>query len=82
MRSGVALSVVTPSRCVTSGSFGSVCETRFWTCTCALSRSVPSAKVTVSVINPSVVACDDVYSMFSTPLMACSNGAATVSAMT
>ena len=29
--------------------------TRFWTSTCALSRSVPSLKVIVSVIAPSLV---------------------------
>ena len=67
---------------MTSGSFGSVCDTRFCTSTCALSRSVPSANVTVSVTTPSLVDCDDVYSMSSTPLMACSSGDATVSAMT
>ena len=37
-------------RCTSGGSRGSACATRFCTCTCALSRSVPSAKVTVSVM--------------------------------
>ena len=39
-----------------SGSRGSACCTRFCTSCCARSRSVPSLKVTVSVIVPSLVA--------------------------
>ena len=39
-----------------SGSLGNAWETRFWTCTCALSTSVPSLNVTVSVMTPSEVA--------------------------
>ena len=54
--------------------------TRFCTSTWALSRSVPSAKVTVSDIDPSAVACEVMYSMFSTPLTSCSITAATVAA--
>ena len=49
MKSGVDFSVTTPMRCTSDGSRGSACATRFCTCTCALSRSVPSANVTVSV---------------------------------
>ena len=79
--SGDALLVVTPSRCTSCGSFGNACATRFCTCTCALSTSVPSLKVTVSVITPSEVACEYWYSMSSTPVIACSSGEATVSAM-
>ena len=45
-------------------------------------RSTPSLKVTVSVYVPSLVHCDDMYIMFSTPLTCCSIGAATVSATT
>ena len=45
-------------------------------------RSTPSLNVTVSVYVPSLVHCDDMYSMFSTPLTCCSIGAATVSATT
>ena len=48
--------VSTPRRRTSSGSFGSACETRFWTSTCALSMSVPSLNVTVRVITPSLVA--------------------------
>ena len=47
VRSGDCLIVVTPRRRTSSGNFGSACETRFCTCTCALSTSVPSLKVTV-----------------------------------
>jgi hypothetical protein len=59
VRSGEALLVTTPARCTSAGSFGSTWATRFWTWTWALSRSVPSAKVTVSVITPSAVDWDD-----------------------
>jgi hypothetical protein len=50
------LAVVMPRRRTSSGSRASACETRFCTCCCALSTSVPSLKVTVSVSLPSVVA--------------------------
>ena len=59
MKSGDAFSVVTPIRWTSCGRRGSVCATRFCTCTCALSRSVPSAKVMVSVSAPSEVACEN-----------------------
>ncbi len=59
MRSGELLRVVTPSRRTSSGSFGSATATRFWTSTCALSRSVPSLKVMVIETLPSPVDCDD-----------------------
>ena len=54
--SGEFFFTVTPSRRTSSGSFGSAIATRFWTSTCAMSRSVPSAKVTVSCSLPSAVA--------------------------
>ncbi len=54
--SGELLTVVTPRRRTSSGRRGSACDTRFCTSCCALSGSVPSLKVTVSVITPSVVA--------------------------
>src|SRR5579883_2524912 len=81
MRSGEDLVVVTPSRRTSSGSLASVCATRFCTCTCAVSRLVPSLKVTVRVMTPSLVDWEYMYSEFSTPLIACSSGAATVSEM-
>jgi hypothetical protein len=56
VRSGELLIVVTPRRRTSSGRRGSAWETRFWTSCSALSGSVPSLKVTVSVIRPSVVA--------------------------
>ena len=59
MMSGDAFSVVRPMRCTSCGSRGSACATRFCTWTCAVSRSVPSAKVMVSVIRPSAVACEN-----------------------
>ncbi len=56
VRSGELLTVVTPRVRTSSGSRGSACETRFCTSCWALSGSVPSRKVTVSVMVPSVVA--------------------------
>ena len=52
--------------------------TRFCTSTCAVSRLVPSLKVTASDMAPSLVDCDVMYSMLSTPLTSCSIGVATV----
>jgi hypothetical protein len=54
--SGEFFFTVTPKRCTTSGSRGTATETRFCVSTCAVSRLVPSAKVTVSVSLPSPVA--------------------------
>ena len=48
--------VVMPKARTSAGRRGSAWATRFCTSCCALSGSVPRAKVTVSVINPSVVA--------------------------
>ncbi len=59
VRSGELLTVVTPSWRTSSGSRGSAWLTRFCTCTCARSTSVPIRKVTVRVSTPSAVACDD-----------------------
>ncbi|CAM5213705.1 hypothetical protein BTHI11S_00658 [Bosea thiooxidans] len=56
VRSGELLTVVMPSRRTSSGGRGSAWLTRFCTSCCALSGSVPSRKVTFSVICPSVVA--------------------------
>src|ERR1700733_7073405 len=42
----------------------------------------PSLKVMVRLYEPSLLLCDDIYIMFSTPLICCSIGAATVSATT
>ena len=55
MMSGELLRVVTPWRRTSSGRRGSATATRFCTSTCAVSRSVPSAKVTVIVTLPSAV---------------------------
>ena len=71
--------VVTPRRRTSSGSFGVAMATRFWTSTWAKSGLVPSLNVMVSCMPPSLVACDSMYSMPSTPLTSCSIGAATVS---
>ena len=57
--SGERLAVVTPRRRASSGSLGSATATRFCTSTCALSKSVPSLNVIVSVIEPSLVHCAD-----------------------
>src|SRR5258706_350355 len=48
--------VVTPNRRTSSGSRGSACATRFCTSCCALSGSVPSLKVTVSISSDSTPA--------------------------
>ena len=61
---------------------GSAIATRFCTCTWAVSTSVPSLNVTSKVYEPSLLLCDVMYSMFSTPTTCCSIGAATVSAIT
>src|SRR6516165_3640063 len=73
---------VTPVALMTSGSIGRACETRFCTNTWAVSRSTPSLKVTVRLYEPSLLHCDDMYIIFSTPLTCCSIGAAIVSATT
>src|SRR6266567_1320567 len=73
---------VTPVALMTSGKRGRACATRFCTSTWAVSRLTPSLKVTVRVYEPSLLHCDDMYIMFSTPLTCCSMGAATVSATT
>ena len=77
--SGDRLRVVMPVARTTSGSCGIARLTRFCTRTCAMFRSVPLANVTVSEYEPSLVLCDDMYSMSSTPLTCCSMGAAMVS---
>src|SRR5918992_1905760 len=79
VRSGELLTVVTPDWRTSSGSRGSAWATRFCTCTWARSGSVPMRKVTVVVNTPSEVAWDDMYSMFSTPLICSSSGVATAS---
>src|SRR6516165_2912026 len=79
---GDCLLTVTPVALTTSGNVGKAWLTRFCTSTWAMFRSVPSSKVTVRLYPPSFVHCDDMYSIFSTPLTCCSIGAATVSAMT
>ena len=76
--SGEFFFTVTPRRCTASGSRGRAMATRFCVSTCAVSRSVPSLKVTVTVSLPSPVAWLLKYSMFSTPLICCSSGVATV----
>ena len=54
--SGEFFRVTTPLRCTSSGNCGCAIATRFCTSTCALSRSVPSLKVTVMVSWPFEVA--------------------------
>ena len=74
--------VVTPMARTTSGSDGSAMATRFCTSTWAMLMSVPISNVTSRVYEPSLLLCDVMYSIFSTPLTCCSIGAATVSATT
>src|ERR1700677_4496392 len=80
--SGAFFFVVTPVCLMTSGINGNARATRFWTITCARFKSTPSLKVIVRLYEPSLVHCDAMYIMFSTPLTCCSIGAATVSATT
>src|SRR6516164_6477544 len=56
--------------------------TRFCTMTRAASRSVATSNVQLSVYEPSLPDCDDMYSMPGMPVTCCSIGAATVSATT
>jgi len=77
--SGVFLRIVMPWFWTEVGSSGMASCTRFWTMTRAVFRSVPMSKVTVSVYEPSLPICEDMYSMPSTPFTCCSIGAATVS---
>jgi hypothetical protein len=71
-----------PIRRTSSGSLGSATATRFCTRTCETSRSTPSSKVIVRVMEPSLADCDSMYIIPSTPLISCSRGVATVSAIT
>ncbi len=59
VRSGDCLVTVTPMRCTSWGNRGRAWLTRFCTCTWALSISVPSLKVTVRLMVPSAVPCED-----------------------
>ncbi len=80
--SGEVFCVTTPIRWTSSGSRGSARDTRFCTWICAMSGSVPCLNAMVSTMRPSVAIWEFMYSMPSTPLITCSSGAATVSAMT
>src|SRR3984893_7335473 len=82
IRSGELLLTVTPILRTSAGSRGWAIATRFCTCTCAMSRLVPSSKVTAMEKRPSALEFDDMYIMFSTPLICCSIGVTTVEATT
>src|SRR5215470_10992645 len=82
IRSGELLATVTPILRTSAGSRGWAIDTRFCTCTCAMSRLMPRSKVTEIENFPSAVEFDDKYSMFSTPLICSSIGATTVEATT
>ena len=69
---------VMPSFCTSGGITGKASDTRFCTSTWAMSVFMPRRKVTVRVYVPSLVHCDDMYNMFSTPLTCSSIGAVTV----
>ena len=77
-----AFFTVTPCRVTSSGSLLWACATRFCTSVFTVSRSVPVSKYTEIDRRPSLDAFDCMYSMFSTPLIACSSGTATVSSTT
>src|SRR5215831_14225826 len=82
IRSGEDLFTVTPMLRTSAGRRGWAIWTRFCTCTWAMSRLVPSSKLTEMEKRPSAVAFEDMYSMFSTPLICCSIGVTTVEATT
>src|SRR5271155_2716394 len=82
IRSGDALVTVTPILRTSAGSRGCAMATRFCTCTWAISRLVPSSKLTWMLNRPSAVELEYMYSMFSTPLICCSIGVTTVAATT
>ena len=62
------------------GRVASACDMRFCTFTVAISRSVPSSNVMVSIYEPSEPEVELRYIMPSTPLTCCSMGTPTVSA--
>ena len=80
--SGDCFLAVTPMFFTASGSMGWAMATRFCTSTWAILMSVPRAKVTSREYEPSLLLCDDMYIIPSTPTTCCSIGAATVSAST
>ncbi|CRN38103.1 hypothetical protein PAERUG_P52_2_London_26_VIM_2_02_13_03995 [Pseudomonas aeruginosa] len=80
--SGEVFWVTTPCRCTSSGRRESTRETRFCTWIWAMSGSMCWSKVMVRIIRPSVADCEDMYSIPSTPVIACSSGVATVCAIT
>src|SRR5262245_22306038 len=80
-RSGERFWVTRPTCRTTSGRRGSAWLTRFCVWTCAMSRFVPRRKVTVIEKLPSPVADEFRYSASSTPLICCSSGVMTVSAI-
>src|SRR3984957_4291801 len=82
IRSGDDFVTVTPILRTSPGKRGCAMATRFCTCTCAISRLVPSSKLIWIENRPSAVEFDDIYSMFSTPLICCSIGVTTVEATT
>jgi hypothetical protein len=82
VRSGACLRAVIPKRWTSSGSRGSATAMRLVTLTVAMSASVPSSKVTVMLIWPSLALADDMYSMSSVPLTCSSIGSVTVRSTT
>ena len=70
----------TPCCLTAAGRVGSASEMRFCTLTVAMSGSVPSSKVIVSIYEPSEPELLLMYIMPSTPFTCCSIGTPTVSA--
>ena len=75
------LRTVSPRSRTVCGSCGNTDWIRFCTSTCAMSTFVSFLNVTVIVMRPSLVDEEDMYSMLVMPLICCSSGAATVSAI-
>ena len=59
IRSGDAFATVTPMLRTSDGKRGCAIATRFCTCTCAVSRSVPRSNVTEIEKRPSTVEFDE-----------------------
>src|SRR5690606_6735335 len=77
-----SFSVITPFLMTSSGSSSIIVATRFCTATAAISGSIPTAKVTSITTVPLLLATDDMCVIPGTPLIAFSNGTATVLAHT
>src|SRR5204863_9864218 len=73
----ISFLTVTPYWLTEVGRFGLAWDTRFWVFTWSMSTLVPTSKVTLRFMVPSLAFVDIMYSMLSTPFICCSSGVAT-----